>query len=168
MKHESKKERSLLSLPLLAAIALLSACSKEEPKPVVPPAPVSVREVVQKSVPVQVRAIGNIQPITTVQIKSHVSGEVAKVNFQEGQDVKKGAPLFVIDPRPFEAAVKQAEATLAKDTALAQQARANLAKDSAQAKNAQVWADHYEQLNRQGVLSKEQYDTMRTNYDALA
>src|SRR5262249_33130879 len=132
------------------------------------PAPVSVREVVQKSVPVQVRAIGNIQPITTVQIKSHVSGEVAKVNFQEGQDVKKGAPLFVIDPRPFEAAVKQAEATLAKDTALAQQARANLAKDSAQAKNAQVWADHYEQLNRQGVLSKEQYDTMRTNYDALA
>ena len=93
----------LRMLPLLAAIALLSACSKEEPKPVIPPAPVSVREVVQKSVPVQVRAIGNIQPITTVQIKSHVSGEVAKVNFQEGQDVKKGTPLFVIDPRPFEA-----------------------------------------------------------------
>ena len=133
---------TLLALPLLAAIGLLSACSKEEPKPVVPPAPVSVSEVVQKSVPVQVRAIGNVQPITTVQIKAHVSGEVSQVNFQEGQDVKKGAPLFVIDPRTFEAAVKQAEATLARDTAVAQQARANMAKDSAQAKNAQVWSDH--------------------------
>jgi multidrug efflux system membrane fusion protein len=159
---------AFLAVVVLAASALMSACSKEQPKPVFPPAPVSVSDVVQKSMPVQVRAIGNVQPITTVQIKAHVSGEVSKVNFQEGQDVKKGAVLFIIDPRPLEAAVKQAEATLAKDTAAAGQARANMAKDNAQAKNAQVWAEQYEKLNSQGVLAKEQYDTMRTNYEALA
>lgn len=159
---------AFLAVVVLAASALMSACSKEQPKPVFPPAPVSVSDVVQKSMPVQVRAIGSVQPITTVQIKAHVSGEVSKVNFQEGQDVKKGAVLFIIDPRPLEAAVKQAEATLAKDTAAAGQARANMAKDNAQAKNAQVWAEQYEKLNSQGVLAKEQYDTMRTNYEALA
>src|SRR5580704_2050409 len=63
---------AFLAVVVLAASALMSACSKEQPKPVFPPAPVSVSDVVQKSMPVQVRAIGNVQPITTVQIKAHV------------------------------------------------------------------------------------------------
>ena len=79
--------------------------------------PVLVVTAVQKAVPVQIRAVGNVEPYSTVSVKSQVTGVIERAHFKEGQDVKKGQLLFTIDPRPFEAALKQAEANLARDTA---------------------------------------------------
>jgi multidrug efflux system membrane fusion protein len=89
-----------------------------------------------------------------VSIKAQISGEVEGVYFQEGQDVKKNDLLFKIDPRPYEAALRQAEATLARDRA--------------QAKNAEEQAKRYEILVQKNYVSRDQYDQLRANADALA
>ncbi len=83
---------------------------------------VTVATVEQKSVPVSVEGIGNVEAFTFVQIKGRVDGQILEVNFKEGQEVKKGDVLFKIDPRPYEAALKLAEATLARDRASASRA----------------------------------------------
>jgi multidrug efflux system membrane fusion protein len=143
--------------------------------------PVVLGSVTHKSVPVQLRAIGNVEAFSTVSIKSLVGGEVVRVNFVEGQEVKKGDLLFTIDPRPLEAAVKQAEANLAKDLAQVKQAEANLAKDLAQvkqaeanlardtagAKNANLQAERYKSLVEKEVVSQQQYEQFSTNAEAL-
>jgi membrane fusion protein, multidrug efflux system len=109
---------------LLLLVIFSSACSNDKSrKPVSTPIPVIVSTVIQKTVPVQLRAIGNVQAYSTVTIKSKVGGELVRVHFTEGQDVKKGAPLFTIDPRPYEAALKQVEANLDRDLAQAKHAR---------------------------------------------
>src|SRR5213592_3087841 len=82
-----------------------------------PPAPVSVAQAVSKTVPLELQAVGNVEAYSTVTIKAQIGGELTQVHFQEGADVKKGDRLFVIDPRPYESQVTQAEANLAKDRA---------------------------------------------------
>ncbi len=143
--------------------------------------PVITGNVTQKTVPVQLRNIGNVQAYSTVIVKSQIGGQLVRVHFTEGQDVRKGDLLFTIDPRPYEAALKQAEANLFKDIAQVKQAEANLAKSNAQvrqaeadlerdlarAKNAEEDARRYESLIQKGVVSKTQYDQFRTNADAL-
>jgi multidrug efflux system membrane fusion protein len=104
-------------------------------------------------VPVQIHAIGNVEAYSTVSVKTQVAGELIGVYFKEGQEVKKGDLLFLIDPRPFEAALKQAEA--------------NLAKDVAQMKKAEVDARRYTDLFKKGVVSSQDYDQVRTNYETL-
>ena len=79
--------------------------------------PVLVATAVRKAVPVQLHAVGNVEPYTTVSIKSQVTGVLLEAHFKEGQDVKKGQQLFTIDPRPFEAALRQAEANMQRDNA---------------------------------------------------
>ena len=116
--------------------------------------PVAVGDVIQKDVPVQVKTIGNVESYNYVSIKAQVSGEVEGVYFQEGQDVKQKDLLFKIDPRPYEAALRQAEATLARDRA--------------QAKNAEEQAKRYEILVQKNYVSRDQYDQLRANADALA
>ena len=162
-------------------IVFLFSCSSEKAEKPVLSVPVTVNTVVQKTIPVQLRAIGNIQAYSTVSIKPQVGGELTRVHFTEGQDVKKGERLFTIDPRPYEAAVRQSEANLARDIAQIEQAKANLerdhsqvkqaeanvARDVAQAKNAGVEARRYEMLIEKGVVSREQYDRIRTNSEAL-
>jgi multidrug efflux system membrane fusion protein len=139
---------------LLLLTIFSSACSNEKQgKPVSAPIPVTVSTVIQKTVPVQLRAIGNVQAYSTVTVKSKIGGELVRVHFKEGQDVKKGDLLFTIDPRPYEAALKQAEA--------------NLERDLAQAKNAQVDARRYEFLIQKGVVARQQYDKFRTDAEAL-
>lgn len=140
---------------LLSAMAALSACSdKASGKAAVTNAvPVSVGEAVQKAVPLQLRAIGNVQAYSTVSIKSQVEGTLARVYFKEGQDVKKGDPIFLIDPRSYEAALRQAEA--------------NLARDTAQAANARIDERRFADLYKEGGVSQQQYDQARTNADAL-
>ena len=124
--------------------------------PAVPPrtAPVVAATVAQQDVPLQIPAIGNVETINAVSIKALVGGEVTGVFFKEGQDVKKGDLLFQIDPRPYVASLKQAEATLARDVA--------------QAKNAAEQAKRYEILVQKDYVSRDQYDQLRANADALA
>ncbi len=116
--------------------------------------PVLVATAVQKSVPVQIRAVGNVEAYNTVSIKSQVTGVLQQAHFKEGQDVKKGQQLFTIDPRPLEAALKQAEA--------------NLARDSAQLRNTREQLKRYAELVEKQYVSREQYDQIRTNADAAA
>ena len=142
---------------LVAGLVLLMGCSKghtatrEDSKQA--PVPVTVASVVQRDVPVQISSIGNVEPYSRVSVKSQVKGELSEVYFTEGQEVKKGELLFLIDPRPFEAALRESEANLAKDTAMA--------------KDAKSTARRYAELFKRGVVSKEQYDNNTTNYEAL-
>ena len=114
--------------------------------------PVTVATAVQKNVPVQIRAVGNVEPYSTVSIKSQVTGVINQAHFKEGQDVKKGQLLFTIDPRPLEAALKQAEA--------------NLARDVAQLNNWREQVKRYRELVDKQYVSKEQYEQIKTNADA--
>lgn len=115
--------------------------------------PVIVATAQQKAIPIQIRAVGNVEPFATVSVKSQVTGVIMQAHFKEGQNVKKGQMLFTIDPRPFESAVKQAEA--------------NLARDAAQLQNAREQARRYAELLKKQYVSQEQYDQIRTNADAL-
>ncbi len=160
---------------------LLFSCSGRRKEDIPVSFPVTVAPVVQKIVPLQLRMIGNVQAYSTVSVKSRVAGQLMRVYFKEGQDVKTGELLFTIDPLPFEAALKQAEANLERDMAQVKQAGADLARniafvrqaegnlerDRAQAKNAEVEAKRYEFLIEKKVVAKQQYDQFRTNAEAL-
>jgi len=155
-------------LGLICFAFFSSACSNEKPKkPVSVPLPVTVSTATQKTVPVQLRTIGNVQAYSTVTVKSKVGGELVRVHFTEGQDVKRGDLLFTIDPRSFEAALKEAEAKLERDLAQVQQAKANLERDLFRAKNAEDDAKRYEFLIERGVVTRQQYEKMRADADAL-
>jgi multidrug efflux system membrane fusion protein len=84
--------------------------------------PVVISTVEEKTVPVQLAAIGNVEAYATVAIKARVTGELKEIHFREGQDVSQGSLLFTIDPDPFVADLKKAQANLAKDIALTQKA----------------------------------------------
>jgi multidrug efflux system membrane fusion protein len=156
----------VFGLMLLAIFS--SDCSNEKSKkPGSDSIPVIVSTVIQKTVPVQLRAIGNVQAYSTVTVKSRVPGQIMRVYFKEGDDVKKGSLLFMIDPRPYEAILKQAEANLERDMALVKQAEANIERDIAQEKNAQVEAERYKLLFEKGVVARQQYDKFRTDWEAL-
>ncbi len=86
------------------------------------PAPVIVAPVVQKAMPVSVKAVGSVEAFTTVSVISQVGGEIKQVHFKEGQVVKKDDLLFTIDTRPYRASLSEAVARVAKDRALAKQA----------------------------------------------
>jgi len=132
-----------------------------------PPVPVTVATAGQQTVPIEIRVIGTVEPSSTVQVKSQISGELLSVHFVEGGDIKKGDLLFTIDPRPYQEALKQAEAALQKDQAQLRQAEANLGRDTAQEKNAQADATRYTELAKQGVISRSQSEQYRTSADAL-
>jgi len=115
--------------------------------------PVVAETADRKNVPLQVKAIGNVEAYNTVTIKSQVNGEIAEVHFREGQDVKRGKLLFKIDPRPFESTLRQAESALERDRA--------------QAKNAEEESKRYATLAGKGFVSVQEYDRARTNAAAL-
>jgi multidrug efflux system membrane fusion protein len=106
-----------------------------------------------EAVPVTIPAVGTAEPLATVQIRAQVTGQLSAINFSEGQDVKQGAPLFTLDARPFEAALQQAQAVLARDTA--------------QAKNAQSQKARYEDLFNRGLIARDQYETQMATSNAL-
>jgi multidrug efflux system membrane fusion protein len=115
--------------------------------------PVLVATAARKSMAIQLRAVGNVEAFSTVSVKSQVTGVLTQAHFKEGQNVKKGQLLFTVDPRPFEAVLKQAEA--------------NLARDVAQLQNAREQARRYAELFKKQYVSQEQYEQIRTNADAL-
>ena len=179
--------RRVVSIALLApCLAAAAACSREggEPKAAPRPqvVPVAVAPVEQKSVALLVQAIGTVEARAVVSVRAQVGGELMRIHFKEGQDVKRGDVLFTIDPRPLEAALAQAQANLARDRGLVQQARATverdqarvvqaraaLARDQAQARNAESDAKRYEELWNRQLIAQEQYFQFRTNAEALA
>jgi multidrug efflux system membrane fusion protein len=174
------------ALAVLALALLAAGCSdagpNAQPRPAAPPAvPVSATTVERMAVPLQVAAVGTVQAYTTVAVKSQVAGQVVRVHFTEGHDVKRGDLLFTIDPRPMEAAVRQMDSNVARDTAqlrqaeaaLAQrqaevhQAQANLQRDRAQLENARAQERRYGALVEQELVAREQYEQMRTQLAAL-
>lgn len=107
--------------------------------------PVAVTPAQRRDLPVYLDGLGSVEAFNTVTVKSRVDGQMMQVNFTEGQEVHKGDLLAIIDPRPFEVALAQAQA--------------NLAKDQAQLTDAKLNADRYNQLTKQGVIPQQQYDT---------
>ena len=128
--------------------------------------PVTVAQVAQKNVPVEVQVIGNVEAYSTISVKAQVTGQITSVNFHEGDFVKKGDKLFTIDPRPLEAALNQAQANLGKDQAALGQFEANMARDAASAKYAESQATRYAELFKSGIISKDQSEQLRANADA--
>ena len=120
--------------------------------------PVEIAAVTQKDVPIQIRAIGNVEALTTIAVRSQVEGVLLRVAFTPGQEVKKGELLFTIDPRPLQAQLSQAEANLLRAMAAVQQGRDIVAKDLATANNDRVITRRDANLVEAGVIPREQYD----------
>lgn len=145
MNTDKRISAIFVLLLLAAAFGCSGKGSVQAAKPQqMPAAPVKVATVVLRTMPVNLQAIGNVEAISTVTIKAQISGQLVGMHFKEGDFVKKGQLLFTIDRAPFEAALRQAEGTLAKD--------------EAQALNAKLDAERYQGLGREGVVSKQQVD----------
>lgn len=144
---------AVLAAVVFTMIVSAASCRKKEESAAKPPVPVTVGTVTQKAMPVQIAVIGNVEPSSTTGVKAQVGGALVKVHFREGQDVKKGDLLFTIDPRPYEAALRQAEA--------------NLARSTAQFENAKAEEQRYVELVKKGYVSQTQYEQVRTNAVAL-
>jgi membrane fusion protein, multidrug efflux system len=150
---------------IIALIFFFAGCSSPHAQsgpPVFPPVPVTTGQAVEETVPIQIRSVGTAEPYSTVEVKSQVAGPLMNVNFAEGANVNRGDLLFEIDPRPFQEALRQAEAALAKDQAQLRVAEANLARGQAQLKNANADARRFEQLSKEGISTRQQEDQIRT------
>jgi len=132
-----------------------------------PPAPVTVSAAVAQDVPTYIDAIGKTVAREVVSIQPQVSGRITEIHFADGSNVRKGDLLFTIDPRPFEAAVKQAQAKVSQDIALKKQAEANLASEIAKANWGAVQVSRYRTLVQQGVVSREQYEELNATQKSL-
>lgn len=165
--------RVLAGSPLYATLALavlpLAACSRAQtaaPAAASAPGrgggrgsgggadiPVSTAPVVEKVLPVMTQTVGNVEAFSTVEVHAQVAGQLTSVKFSEGQDVTAGQELFTIDPRPFEATLRQAQATLAKDTA--------------QSDNAKVQLKRDDDLLQRGLITRADYDTFAAGVRSL-
>ncbi len=150
------KTRAFWGLGLILAIcAALAGCSSQQAKSAKavspPPAiPVGVAIVKQGDFNVYLNGLGSVEAFYTVSLKTRIDGQIMQVNFREGQDVKKGETLLVIDPRPYEVALAQAQA--------------NLQKDEAQLTNAKAQYDRNRVLYEQGVIAKQELDTLQASF----
>lgn len=137
---------------MLACLALLVAACGDAKLPAPPPTPVMVGVVKQGPVPYELSATGTVEPMQTVAVAPQVSGQIMHVAFHEGDNVQKGQVLFEVDPRPFRAAL--------------QQAQANLAGARARAEQADQQARRYATLAQKEFVTTQQSD--QANTDALA
>lgn len=148
--------RSRAALPRVVFLVLLAGCSGGGKGPPGEPqraVPVTMAVAERKNVPIRVRAIGTVEAYSTVSVKTMVGGEIVRVGFSEGQEVRQGDLLFEIDPRPYQEALKSAEATLARDAAL---------KD-----NAEKEVRRYAYLIEKDLVPKQQYDQVASSAAAL-
>ena len=105
-----------------------SAVVAEVQRPAAAAVSVTAATVVRKNVPIVIRALGAVQPIESVSVQARVSGQIMQAFFKQGQAVKTGDPLFLIDPRPYQAALDQAQAQLEHDQAVLAEAKTDLAR----------------------------------------
>ena len=141
-------------VPVLAALLLAAGCAKKDPPPGQPLVPVTVAVVARGSAPYTLTANGTVEPRQTARVTAQVSGIVTSVEFQEGDAVRQGQVLFRIDPRPYAAALAQAQAALARD--------------QAQAAGAHRDAERYQELAKQDYVTKSQAEGQVTNAAALS
>ena len=137
---------ALVAMPRVVGNSV-PAAEAQTPPPAGQGVPVTAGTVAAADVPVFLNAMGTVQAFNTVTIKSRVDGQIVKVAFNEGQDVKAGSPLIQIDPRPLQAALDLALATRQKDEAQLVSAQADLAR----------WAE----LVTTGAKSRQTYDQQK-------
>lgn len=148
-------KRFIAGCLVMAVLACGSCKSEKNNRPRTKPAvPVTVTQTMEKDVPIQLKAIGTVEAFATVALKSQVSGQIARVHFEEGSEVEKGDLLISIDPEPFQATLGQY--------------RAALAKNQAQEKYAREQAARYDGLLKEGIVAQDQYDLLRSNAESLA
>ncbi|HEY4217908.1 MAG TPA: efflux RND transporter periplasmic adaptor subunit [Gemmatimonadaceae bacterium] len=135
---------SYITAGAAAALAAVAAGCSKPPVQRAPTIPVQVATAATIAAPVTIVANGSVEPLQTVAIEAQVGGTLDEVLFHEGDDVQAGQTLFRIDPRPFEATLRQAQATLARD--------------EAQAANAERDADRYKALVEKDYVTKSQAD----------
>jgi membrane fusion protein, multidrug efflux system len=129
------------------ALALTIGCSRNAARrQVAPPVPIMTAPAVSMDVPIELRGIGTVEAYSSVSVTARVGGQLMRVGFSEGQDVAKGEMLFKIDPAPFQAALSQAQAALARDKAALD--------------NAQADADRYKDLVGKEYVTRQEYETM--------
>src|SRR5215213_1435949 len=154
--------RGFLHLSVLSVALISTGCGQSghaegaaagPPAGGAPPVPVTLAKVVRKPMPLELTAIGAVEPSSSVAVRAQITGELTSVNFKEGDDVQQGQVLFTLDRRPLEAALKQAEAALTRD-------QAQLANATAQAQRAR-------ELASRGIATREQVDTTSTAVSAL-
>jgi multidrug efflux system membrane fusion protein len=174
MKYEYQCPRITTLIGLLGFVAtlltgLVTGCTNKaaQQKFERPPAPVTVAAAIAQDVPTYLDAIGKTVARETVFVQPQVSGRILKLHFTDGANVSKGQLLFTIDPRPFEANLRQAQANVSKDQAIKKQAEANLARDIAQSKYGEVEAKRNQTLVEEGVVSRSQYDQAQSNAESL-
>jgi multidrug efflux system membrane fusion protein len=169
MRHRIFHSTPSLIAYLLFAAVLIAGCSNKAAQAPFdrPPAPVSVTPAVAQDVPTYIDAIGKTVAREVVSIQPQVSGRITQIHFSDGANVRKGDLLFTIDPRPYEASLKQAQAKVSQDIALKKQAEANLASEIAKAKWGAVQVSRYRTLVEQGVVSREQYGELTANQTSL-
>jgi multidrug efflux system membrane fusion protein len=158
MSTQKKLFSGIFVLAVLAAAASIlfqaNRGSRADPQKNAPAVPVTTAPVILKTVPVRLYAIGNVEPYTTVAVKARVDGQLVSVRFKEGDEVRQGAILFEIDPRPFAASLRQAQANLLKDRALLDRA------------NEQE--KRYKDLLAKNFISTDAYEQVRTNAETAA
>jgi multidrug efflux system membrane fusion protein len=143
-------KRILVAPALVAGMAV--GCAKP-PAQKAPPVPVQLGIAARITAPLTIGANGVVEPLQTVAVQAQVGGTLDQVAFTEGQDVEAGQLLFHIDPRPFEAALRQAQATLARD--------------QAQAASAQRDAERYKALVEKDYVTKSQADQAQSTAEAM-
>jgi multidrug efflux system membrane fusion protein len=153
--NRSRRWRPIVITGLLIASAVLiylhlnPGTKQSGSKGGIPPLPISTATATMGDIGVYVEALGTVTPRNTVSLTARVGGQIAKVQYQEGQLVHIGDPLLEIDPAPFQAAVTQAEGQLARDQAQLDLAKINLQRDT--------------DLLKKGVISKQEFDTQTAN-----
>jgi multidrug efflux system membrane fusion protein len=136
-----------IALPVLGiAAGLYAGCSGNNQTMHQPPVPVVVAPVLTKTLPFEVSSIGNVEAYRTVSVRAQVGGVLSRIHFQEGDRVKKGAPLLLIDPAPYRAALEAA--------------RAKLARDQATAANLEQTVERYDELAKKNYINAQQYNDM--------
>ncbi len=148
-----KKKLNFILIILIVVMAVISACSSKKHKTANPPVPVMVEAVSQKTIPVTLSGIGNVEAYQSISIKARITGLITRVHFTQGQDVKKGDPLLDLDCRSVEAELKKAQA--------------NLLKDTAEAENARVEYKRYARLIEKNYVARQEYDRAVTNLETL-
>lgn len=136
------RSRGSIAVLMLTATAIGCTGTKQKPREDVVPVTVALAQ--EKDVPKQMRAIGRVTPLKTVDVHALVTGQLMNVYFHEGQDIRQGDQLFLIDPRPYQAALSQSEAALARD--------------EAQLRNAESEAARYGELVKKDYVTKEDYE----------